>query len=205
YRRDRKLTRIERDDLGTPMLVPPITVEQLRHKMITAAQWYRHGDDGDVAARPPRDVLTNMLAEPEPPVPTLLRITSSPFFTRSGALVTRPGYSAEAKLLYVAPDDFVLPPVPEHPTAAEVARARTLIVDEVLGDFPFTAPAERATAVAFYLTLFARELVEGPVPPFNLEKPEIGTGASLVLQALVLAALGRLPEALTLAEDEAEL
>ena len=204
YRRDRRLTRVERDDLGTHVLVPPLTPDQLRHRMIAVAYWYRLKKGEPVAARPPRDVLTNMLADPEPPVPTLLRLTSTPFFTASGVLVTTPGYNAESRLLYVAPPGFALPTVPETPTAADLTRARTLLMDDVMGDFPFTGPAERATAAAFYLTLFARELIGGPVPLFEFEKPTIGTGCTLCVQALALAALGKLPDPLTVAEDDAE-
>jgi hypothetical protein len=66
----------------------------------------------------------------------------------------------------------------EYPTAGEIAAARGLIVDDLLGEFPFTSPAERAHAVALLLLGFLRAMIDGPTPLHLIEKPAPGTGAA---------------------------
>jgi hypothetical protein len=96
------------------------------------------------------------------------------------------------------------PAIPESPTPAEIARARELLLEELLGDFPFVTPADRAHAVAVGLSLFARPMIAGPVPMTLVEKSTPGTGASLLVSAIGRVALGREPGTMSEGEDEDE-
>lgn len=42
----------------------------------------------------------------------------------------------------------MVPAIPERTTVGDIANARALLLDDLLGDFPFTSLAERAHAVA---------------------------------------------------------
>ena len=66
----------------------------------------------------------------------------------------------------------------------EVAAARSLVCDDLLGEFPFTSLAERAHAVSLLLLGFLRAMVDGPTPLHLIEKPTPGTGATLMVDAI---------------------
>jgi putative DNA primase/helicase len=69
------------------------------------------------------------------------------------------------------------------PSPAEIAAARQLICEDLLGDFPFTGDAERAHVVALLLLGFLRGMIDGPTPLHLIEKPTPGTGATLMVDA----------------------
>jgi hypothetical protein len=55
-------------------------------------------------------------------------------------------------------------PLPATLTAEDVAEARALIVDELLGDFPFATEADRVNACGLLLLPFVREMVSNATP-----------------------------------------
>jgi hypothetical protein len=61
--------------------------------------------------------------------------------------------------------------------------ARVLLLDELMGEFPFADEASRANALAMLLTPFLRPLVDGPTPLFLLNAPRPRTGKSLLAAA----------------------
>jgi putative DNA primase/helicase len=64
-----------------------------------------------------------------------------------------------------------VPDVPNEPSEADLVRARALILDDLLCDFPFVSDANRAHAVARFLLPFVRELISGPTPLHLIEAP----------------------------------
>lgn len=84
------------------------------------------------------------------------------------------------------------PDVPDAPTAAQVVAARELLVDTLLGDFPFDddddlgaqgeSKASTANAVGMVLTQFCRDLFTGPSPLFAIVKPAPGVGGTLLAE-----------------------
>ncbi|MGG5819616.1 DUF7146 domain-containing protein [Falsiroseomonas sp. HW251] len=161
------------DDEGRPV---PVTVreERLRHMLAKLADWRKVNVKGDlVPAPPPTGVVKSMIATPDPALPVLAGIVTAPVLGRAGVLLTEPGYHPDARLLYRPPPGFVLPPVPDRPTATDVAGARSLLLDELLGDFPFTSEAERAHALCLLLLGFVRAMIDGPTPLHLIEKPSL--------------------------------
>jgi hypothetical protein len=73
-----------------------------------------------------------------------------------------------------------------------VSRARRLLVDELLGDFPFVDDASRANAMALLMTPIVRPMIDGNVPLALLDKPGAGTGASLLAEVISVIATGRM-------------
>lgn len=199
--------RIETDDHGAPV-IRVLTHDRLRHLLARVADWYTlRRAKGEMVRRPalpPVHVVRDLLARPDPPLPILTRIVEAPVFAADGSLQTVPGYYAPSRTYYRPAPGFIVPPVPERPTPAEVTRARQLLMDELLGDFPFIGEAERAHAVALLLLTFIRECIDGPTPLHVIEKPSPGTGASLLADVVTYPAIGRRAGSMTEGRDEDE-
>lgn len=192
------------DDEGRPVAAT-LTEERLRHMLARLADWRRMNAKGElVPAPPPTAVVKSVLATPDPGLPVLVGIVNTPVFGRNGTLLTAPGYHPDARLLYVPAPGFDVPPVSARPTTADVAAARELICDELLGDFPFVSPAERAHAVALLLLGFLRGMVDGPTPLHLIEKPSPGTGATLMVDAIATILTGAGASVMTEGRDDDE-
>jgi putative DNA primase/helicase len=179
-----------RDDDGLAT-AKQLTDDRLRHTLAQLADWCRHTKkDGYVPAHPPAAVVKSILATPDPSLPVLAGITTTPVFGRGGELLTEPGYHAGARLLYDPPPGFVLPAVPAKPTPSDIAAARQLLVNDLLGDFPFTGDAEKAHALSLLLTGFVRAMIDGSTPLHLIEKPTPGTGATLMVDAISMIVTG---------------
>lgn len=182
-----------------------LTEDRLRHMLAKLATWQRANKSGElVPAPPPSSLVKSLLATPDPRLPILAGIVATPVFGHDGTLLTEPGYHPSARLLYHPTPGCRVPPIPERPTAEQVAAARSLILDDLLGDFPFTSPAERAHAVALLLLGFVRPMVEGPTPLHLIEKPTPGTGATLMVDAIATILTGAGASVMTEGRDDEE-
>jgi hypothetical protein len=178
----------------------------LRYALARAATWYVVKDELK-RTLPPMHVVRDLLAAPlrlESELPVLTRIVEVPVFAPDGNVKTSPGYDAGSRTYLAPPARFVLPALPNSPSAADVAEARRLLIDELLGDFPFVASSDRAHAVALMLLPFVRDLIPGPTPIHLIDKPSPGTGASLLTDALCTVATGHPAAKTTEAGDEQE-
>ncbi len=195
---------VVQDDDGLPM-ARPLTEDRLRHMLAKLADWRRIGRNGDlVPAHPPSPLIKSLLATPDPGLPVLTGIVTAPVFGRRGALLTEAGYHPDARLLYQPAPGFVLPPVPERPSTEEIASARRLITEDMLGEFPFTGPGERAHAVALLLLGFLRAMIDAPTPLHLIEKPTPGTGATLMVDAIATVLTGVGASVMTEGRDDEE-
>ena len=79
--------------------------------------------------------------------PPLTAIVASPVFDADGSLIAVPGYHAKSGIFYNPPKDFILPPIPERPTREQAFKARDLILNEVIPDFPSPTTRLKATGV----------------------------------------------------------
>jgi hypothetical protein len=139
---------------------------------------------------PPLIVAQNLMADPEMPLPVLERVVEVPVLAPDGTVHEVPGYDPTSRCFYAPAPGLDVPPVSERPTARDLARARELILEELLCDFPFVADAERASAVAFLLEPFVRVLIEGSTPLYLFEAPTPGTGKTLLVEVLAVPTLG---------------
>ena len=97
-----------------------------------------------------------------------------------------------------------LPEIPDQPNYEDVARARHLLVDDLLVDFPFVSDADWAHAVVALLLAFCRLLIDGPTPLHMVESPTPGSGKGLLVDVLTIPAAGRGPAIITEGRDEDE-
>ncbi|MFN4282414.1 MAG: toprim domain-containing protein [Alphaproteobacteria bacterium] len=204
YRFASQLTWVVPDDEGRPVATT-VTEERLRHMLARLAIWKRLNAKGElVAAPPPLGVVKSVLATPDPALPVLVGIVNTPVFGRSGTLLTSPGYHPDARLLYAPAPGFNVPAIPPRPTQAEIASARALICDDLLGDFPFVGPAERAHVIALLLLGFLRGMIDGPTPLHLIEKPTPGSGATLMVDAIATILTGAGASVMTEGRDDDE-
>jgi RepB DNA-primase from phage plasmid len=194
--------RIEQDDDGA-LLVRELTAARLRHHLARSATWIIKKGESVKPVAPPEVVCEDLLATPDPPLPRLRRIVEMPVLGRDGAVIAGPGYDAASGVYVAQAPDLGVFAVPATPTAEHLAVA-SAVIGELLVDFPFAGPADRAGAVALLLTPFARDLIDGPTPLFLIDKPAPGTGATLLVDVLLGPALGRSVGVMSEGRDEDE-
>lgn len=199
--------RIERDDEGL-LIAKLLSKERTQHELARAAEWFSVRVKGDnlieYPAIPPRAVVEDVLATPEPALPVLSRIVSSPVFGADGTLHDKPGYCAATQTFYEPLDGLEVPSVPDNPTKEQIGEAAWFIYHEPINDFPFVGVPEKATAIAAMLLPFVRDAIAGPTPLHLFEKPVQGTGATLLVHVITHPALGGQLAAMTEAKDDEE-
>jgi hypothetical protein len=168
------------------------------------ADWVKRTDEADFDAMPPLSVAKDLVASPDPGLPILEAVLTAPTFDRNGTLMSAPGYHRDAEAWYHELPGFSLPPVPEEPTDADVDAARSLLLDDLLVDFPFVSKADKAHAVAALVLPFVRRLIPGPTPIHLFEASTPGAGKTLLAETVAMVVTGRGAEPMTLGRDDEE-
>jgi len=190
--------RIIHPTTGEAGLAPvTLTPDACRGELARCARWVevRRGPGGreeETEQYPPLDVVRDLLSRPaeERRLPHLARIVRVPVYTPQGDLIADPGYHEPSGILH-DPDPRLrgIRP-PRTPSSAQVDSARRLLLEDLLGEFPFTDPASRVHALAGMMLPFVRSLISGPTPLHHVGAPEVGTGKSLLCQAILRPSLG---------------
>ena len=135
--------RLEADDSSEKTLIV-LDVYRLRHEVARAAYWVKIGMKGmEFPTPPPLDVIRDMLAEPDIPLPGLMRLSQIPVFSSNGTLVSEPGYHQPTRTYLALPPNLEIPTVPRVPTDEDISRAKSFILEELLIDFPFVSESDR--------------------------------------------------------------
>jgi hypothetical protein len=200
------------EGLPTPRAV---TVSEMRGWLEFAAVWCHEMMDKNgrvrrkMVAAPAEVANALMTRRPWRYFPPLAGIVTAPVFAADGTLHVAPGYSALTRLYYYeagGPGDAAClgPEIPdEKPDAEALDAARTLLVEELLADFPFADEASRAHAVALLLLPFVRSMIVGPTPLHMIDAPSPGSGKGELAWACTYIFRGRdLP--VTTAPEEGE-
>ena len=151
---------------------------------------------------PPASVLAAVLASTHwPDLPPLYRIVGAPVLRpRTGTLLQRPGYD-EATGLYLAAR-VGLPPIPDRPTAEQVAAARAFLLDVFLADFPWVSDADRANYLALMVTPILRPYLRC-LAPFGVVTATMPASGKTILTAGVGMLYGQ--RVLTWTDNDDEL
>lgn len=145
--------------------------------------------------------IAAMLGRPPTELPELRAITDVPVFAADGRLIDQPGFDPPSGVYYEP--GCTVPHVPAEPTEVEHTEALALIMNDLLGDFPFSTDHDRAHALAALLNPIVRPMVDGPTPAFVFTAPAHGTGKTLLAQVCQLIAHGT-THTMTLPEREEE-
>ncbi|PID38734.1 MAG: hypothetical protein CSB49_04010 [Proteobacteria bacterium] len=154
---------------------------------------------------PPKDVSRDLVTFPPTGFPRVDSVITTPVFGSGGELIVAPGLHAEEHLWLQSDSDLVLDEVSEAPTAEDVARARSLFVDDLFVDFPFATDSDRAHMLAAVLLPFARRMVHGNTPLHVVESPSIGSGKSLLCHLTSIVCTGKGSDISTLPGQEEEI
>lgn len=130
-------------------------------------------------------------------------VSHVPLVRADGTIASTNGYDAETRHVVALSHDVEGIVVPDDPTDADIAQARSLLCDELLGDFLFKEESDRARAVAALLTPMIRPHV--PTSPyFVINGLQPGVGKGKLVDVIYTIALGRpiTPGKLSDSEDE---
>ena len=139
---------------------------------------------------PPIDMLRSLLVRPYfPDIPELECVTDCPVMNVDGSISLCEGYNPETKIYYRPQTDMVIPNVPDTPTNADIIAANKLL-NETICDFPFVPGASRTNLIGIIITSVIRPMISGCVPICLIDKPQAGTGASLLSETISIIATG---------------
>lgn len=182
------LTRIRIDE-GKYALAQNLTVDSARNLMGRVANFMKETtrEDGTIytPVSPPEVIAKDILALPSyPQFPPLVSVVGFPILLESGEFRTQAGYDPESRCYYHAAEEIHIGDT--EPTEGNVKDAKRLILEDVLGDFPFVDRASLANTVAEMLTPLVRPLITGATPLFAHDAATPGTGKSLLASVCTL-------------------
>src|SRR5262249_54084396 len=189
--------RLESNDLEIP-IIRVLNPPRLRHELARVARWVVTVEGQEIVTKPPQDVVQDVLATPNPPLPVLKRVTRVPVFALDGSLQTAPGYHERSQTYYSPLANFELLGASNSPTLEEIEYAREIILEELFGDFCFVSDADRAHATGLFLLPYARDLIDGLSPNHLISSPEPGSAKGLLADVALRAAIpnpGSIPQA----------
>ncbi|ANQ74407.1 hypothetical protein [Rhodococcus sp. 008] len=131
-------------------------------------------------------------------------VSAVPVVRPDGSIVTASGYDAATRHYVHLADDLTGLTVPDSPTDDEIAAARTLLVDDLLGDFAFKAQSDLAHAVAALVTPVLRPLLPTS-PGLAVNGLQAGIGKGLLLDVVSTIVAGSKPELAMLPGTEDEV
>ena len=207
FRRGNQLCRLEAggDSPAVRLLNPLLLRHELTHLLeCFTRRATRGGQWHEEPTAPPSHLVTDLLATADPPLPVLDRVVAAPVFASDGSLLTTAGYHPPSRTYYAPAPGFVLRPVRDVLTRADIAEARALILEELLGDFPFVTAADRANGVTLLLVPYLRALVNGSIPAHLVEATRPGSGKGLFVDVCLMPSLGQPPSLTPPAENDAE-
>lgn len=189
FQRSGVLVRLKREDGIARIEV--LDADSFGLMLDRAADWIVNKNDYPRTAEPPERVVRSILKLAGYDFPSLRGVTHAPFFNAAGLLVSRPGYDSASRVFLDPVGLDALDPVPPRPSADELRIALGYLKDELLGDFPFATPSDRANAIGLLLTPFLRAMIDGPIPLHVIDSPQVGTGKSLLASIAHIVATGR--------------
>jgi hypothetical protein len=149
-------------------------------------------------ARPPDDVVQDILALTAPPMPALREVVSTPIVLPDSRILRTPGYDPESGFFL---DLRGLEGVHDAQPLGEAVR---LLRDELFADFPFADRASLAHAVGMLVQPFVRPLIVGPTPMYMAEAPLPGSGKGLLVELQSVVADGAAPAVMAISRDQDE-
>jgi len=199
-------TRIELDENGNA-IAKPLTVAATRGIMERAANFVSEtdieGESLQIPVNPPLDNVNDFLSLGYfPDLPPLVGICTAPIVAHDGTICTEEGYQPKTRYFYHAKPKIEIGDL--TPSTENVEKAKRLILDEILCDFPFADHASRANLIALMLTPFVRPLIQGATPLHTIDASTPGTGKSLLADITSMPFIPFGPTIMTAGKDDDE-
>jgi len=178
--------------------------KKLHYELVRLAEFVYTKKGEMIIDLPPHFLVDDLLADPKPRLPVMNHVASAPIFSEGGHLRVKPGYDPETQCYLTMNGASFFSELPVNPKEHLVIQAKNLI-NELLHDFPLIGPAEKAHAIALFLTPFVRLVIEGPIPLTIVEAPCPGTGKTLLVQVLTYPFTGQPLEAMSESRNNEEI
>jgi hypothetical protein len=164
----------DKDEKVRPV-IKSLSETALRGWMARTARYFKVSKFTYLAVSPPIDITKDIMAIPEEswPFPYLTGLTQIPILRKDGTLFDVPGYDADNCLYHLPEKNLKIDLDIKTENAIE-------LLYEIYYDFPFDCEASKTNCIALLFTLILREMINGPVPMAIIDKPQQGTGASLL-------------------------
>lgn len=154
------------------------------------------------SALPESRILGMILARPDE-FAKLDKLSQVPFVRPDGTICATEGYDAATHTFLDLDPALRGIDIPDAPTKDQVMWAKSMLLDELLGDFPLHTESDKANALATLLTPFVRDLV--PVSPLAvIDAKEAGSGKNLLADIISVLFTGRSIQTLPYTVDDAE-
>jgi hypothetical protein len=200
------LVRVREDEHGTPQ-IQNMDLNHLRGRADRCADFLRvtKRDEKwiETKVNPPEVVMKDVMALSSWPFPALEAVVEAPILRPDGTIFDTPGYDPKTRLYYRPAGDFEFPDISREPGKEEIRKALEL-VNEAIGEFPYADKASAANTLGLMLTPLVRQAIPGPVPLALIDKPQAGTGGSLLAETVSVIGSGRTAEMLGAPKDDEE-
>lgn len=167
--------------------IEPITLDMLSCRLHEIADF--QGNHGVPRTAPQAVVKYVLNADVYPDLPVLTGVVSTPVLRPDGTVLSAAGYDAKSGLFLSTTAGLNVPGIPDAPTRDDVFHARDFLLDFIT-EFPFADAASRSNYMGAWLTPVIRPAVIGCAPLFVFDKPESGTGATLLAMLIKATAEG---------------
>lgn len=203
--RGRSLVRVVFDERGN-VHIEPLNEAAVRGLLSRCSSFIKMTKDYlEIPISVPKEIVQDLMSLPTVPLPALIGVTETPLIDlTTGRITATPGYDSVTQLYYQPPAGFELAAIPDMPTPDEIQEAVNRIT-EVFCDFPFDSDASRINNIGMLFTVILRPSISGPVPLALINKPQRGTGASLLARGMHVAATGRDASMMTPSTYETEM
>jgi Domain of unknown function (DUF3854) len=188
-------------------VLDPVTPESLQWEINRNFEIYRwvekNGEPEDKRTDCPATLAKQVLAMGRwPQLPILRGLSYTPLLTKTGEVITQPGYyKGTGYLLQFDPADYSLK---ETPTK-EDAIAALLTLKDLLSEFCFKTEVDRSAALSLLLTAISRKLYAlAPLHAVNAHQPGTGKG-TLINLACILATGNKEAGAASFTDNEEEM
>lgn len=122
-------------------------------------------------------------------VPVLRGVIGTPVLRDDWTLLQEPGYDS-ATGLFLSPT-LRMDPIPQAPSPQDVVDARQFLIDELLGDFPWAGPADKANMIGALLTPYVRVALDAPSTPLLLITASMPSSGKTNLASLIGTLVGQ--------------
>ena len=197
FMRGTKTVELIQAEDGT--VAEPLFSARLKGVLDRTADFIAVTDVGPHPARPPNDVVADLLAMPELDLPRLTGVSGSPLFLPNGIALLTEGYDPESGMFL----DLRRLELTSPSMGLDVAQR--LIFKDLLLDFPFADDGSKAHVLALLLQPFVRLLINGPTPLWLIDAPARGVGKGLLVDVLSLIVVGRIAGVMSLPRSDEEV
>lgn len=204
FRRGNVIARLERPEDAAPRLAE-VSEAAMYGLIMREIDWVRDTEQGAMPVYPPDKIARDLLIHPRSTFPRVNSVITAPTFGRGGELLLTAGLHVRDRLWLERDPSLQLPDVPGHPSPKDVASARALFFDDLLVDFPFDGPSDRAHALGALLLPFMQRMIDGCTPLHVMEAPGVGSGKGLLCNLISILLTGAECVTRTLPESDDEI